>query len=116
MENFIAIFSITILILNICMIILLGFLSYQFHFIKKNYEDTSKDLAEVMTKLMSYLQSEFSNNFDVQKQMQEWTEKAFDITSENFSKLANSQHQTQMFLNRMAEGMGLSTRSNLDDV
>jgi hypothetical protein len=74
------------------------------------------DMAMAMKQMVEYLDKQFNSNYESLKKMQEWNEKAFDITSDSFGKMATGEDQTQRFLGRMAEGLGLSTRSNLQDL
>lgn len=123
MENFIAVFMVVVLVLVVLQLILCGFVVYKLFLIAKQVDEyvktqdaTSKDLVEAFTKMMSYLNNEFNNDFEIKKKMQDWNEKAFDITNDNFTKLVGGHNSIQSFLSKMAEGMGLSFRSNLEDL
>jgi hypothetical protein len=84
-------------------------------FWRKNNQ-LNADMASAMKQMVEYLDKQFDSNYESLKKMQEWNEKAFDINSDSFAKIANGEDQTQRFLSRMAEGLGLSTRSNLQDL
>lgn len=116
MENFLAVFMVVLLILSVIQIIALVFAVYKLQIIAKTVEDNFKDTADALSKTVNLMIVEFNNNFESLKKMQEWNEKAVDANVENISKLANSQSSTQVFLGKMAEGLGLSFRSNLEDV
>lgn len=79
-------------------------------------EQSAKELAEVMKSFMAYLEKEFDNNFQNQKKQQEWLEKNLDIVSTNAIKSFNGIEQTQRFLGRMSESLGIVQRNNLQDV
>lgn len=74
------------------------------------------DMSEVLTKMMIYLEKEFSNNFENQKKMQEWFEKNMEGVVSNSTKTINSIEQTQRFLGRMSEALGITQRNNLQDI
>lgn len=123
MENFIAVFMVVVLVLVVVQLIASAFVVYKLFSIAKQVDEyvklqeaASKDLVEAFTKMMSYLNNEFNNDFEIKKKMQDWNEKAFEITNDNFSKLVSGHNSIQSFLGKMAEGMGLSFRSNLDDL
>lgn len=123
MENFIAVFMVVVLVLVVVQLIASAFVVYKLFSVAKQVDEyvklqeaASKDLVEAFTKMMSYLNNEFNNNFEINKKMQDWNEKAFEITNDNFSKLVSGHNSIQSFLGKMAEGMGLSFRSNLDDL
>lgn len=123
MENFIAVFMVVVLVLVVVQLIASAFVVYKLFSVAKQVDEyvklqeaASKDLVEAFTKMMSYLNNEFNNDFEIKKKMQDWNEKAFEITNDNFSKLVSGHNSIQSFLGKMAEGMGLSFRSNLDDL
>ncbi len=78
--------------------------------------DNSKDLVEVMSKFMAYLEKEFDGNFTNQKKLQEWLEKNLETLTTNTVKTNASIEQTQRFLGRMSESLGIVQRSNLQDI
>lgn len=78
--------------------------------------DNSKDLVEVMSKFMAYLEKEFDVNFTNQKKLQEWLEKNLETLTNNTVKTNASIEQTQRFLGRMSESLGIVQRSNLQDI
>lgn len=84
--------------------------------INAELQASNQDLVEVMSKFMKYLESEFDNNFNNQKKAQEWLEKNLDLVTQNMTKTNNSIEQTQRFLGRMSEALGIVQRSNLQDV
>ena len=77
---------------------------------------SNQDLVEVMSRFMSYLEKEFETNFENQKKSQEWLEKNLEIVTQNMGKTTNAIEQTQRFLGRMSEALGIVQRSNLQDV
>ncbi len=79
-------------------------------------QTASADLSEVMAKFMQYLEKEFSVNFENQKKQQEWFERNLEAISTNVLKSNNGIEQTQRFLGRMSEALGIVQRSNLQDV
>jgi hypothetical protein len=79
-------------------------------------EQSAKELADVMQKFMKYLEKEFDNNFQNQKKQQEWLEKNLEVVSANALKSFNGMEQTQRFLGRMSEALGITQRTNLQDV
>lgn len=84
--------------------------------INSELQTSNQDLVEVMSRFMKYLESEFDNNFNNQKKAQEWLEKNLDIVTQNMTKTNSSIEQTQRFLGRMSEALGIVQRSNLQDV
>lgn len=84
--------------------------------INSELQTSNQDLVEVMSKFMKYLESEFDNNFSNQKKAQEWLEKNLEIVTQSMTKTNSSIEQTQRFLGRMSEALGIVQRSNLQDV
>lgn len=123
MENFVAVFMVVLLVLVVLQLIITGFVIYklfatakQLDEFSKFHDATSKDMAEAFSKMLNYLNNEFNNDFESKKKMQEWNEKAFEINNDNFSKVVSGHNSIQSFLSKMAEGLGLSFRSNLEDL
>ena len=88
----------------------------KFHEIIEMQKQQVTDTAEVITKLMLYLEKEFGANFENQKKTQQWLEKNFDVVASNASKAYNGVEQSQRFLQRMSEALGITQRSNLQDL
>jgi hypothetical protein len=65
---------------------------------------------------MAYLEKEFDGNFTNQKKLQEWLEKNLETLTTNTVKTNASIEQTQRFLGRMSESLGIVQRSNLQDI
>lgn len=84
--------------------------------INSELQTSNQDLVEVMSKFMKYLESEFDANFSNQKKSQEWLEKNLEIVTQSMTKTNSSIEQTQRFLGRMSEALGIVQRSNLQDV
>jgi len=76
----------------------------------------ASDMSEVLTKMIEYLEKEFSNNFENQQKMQKWFEKNTEIIISNSNKTVSSIEQTQRFLGRMSEALGIVQRNNLQDI
>jgi hypothetical protein len=79
-------------------------------------ELNQKDFAEVISKLMVYLEKEFQQNYDNQKKMVDWLEKNMESVTINSNKSLTGIDQTQKFLGRMSEALGIVNRSNLQDI
>jgi hypothetical protein len=79
-------------------------------------ELNQKDFAEVISKLMVYLEKEFQQNYDNQKKIVDWLEKNMESLATNSSKSLTGIDQTQKFLGRMSEALGIVNRSNLQDI
>jgi len=82
----------------------------------KNQETLNAEIALVMSKMMNYLEKEFDNNFQNQKKQQEWFEKSLETIAANTVKSITGIEQTQRFLGRMSESLGIVQRNNLQDV
>lgn len=76
----------------------------------------SVDQAEAMLKLLQYLEQNHNSIFENQKKMQEWMEKNVEAIVLNTNRSQNSIEQTQRFLGRMSEALGITQKSNLQDV
>jgi hypothetical protein len=79
-------------------------------------ELNQKDFAEVISKLMVYLEKEFQQNYENQKKMVDWLEKNMESLATNSTKSLTGIDQTQKFLGRMSEALGIVNRSNLQDI
>lgn len=84
--------------------------------IKKGQEEVSVDQAEAMLKLLQYLEQNHNSIFENQKKMQEWMEKNVEAIVSNTNRSQNGIEQTQRFLGRMSEALGIVQKSNLQDV
>lgn len=82
----------------------------------KSQEETNAEIARVMTSIMKYLEKEFEANYQNQKKQQEWSEKNLEVISTNVVKSLTGIEQTQRFLGRMSESLGIVQRNNLQDV
>jgi hypothetical protein len=82
----------------------------------KSQEETNTEIARVMTSIMKYLEKEFEANYQNQKKQQEWSEKNLEVISTNVVKSLTGIEQTQRFLGRMSESLGIVQRNNLQDV
>ena len=84
--------------------------------IKKSQDEVSADQANAMLKLLQYSEQNYNFIFENQKKMQEWMEKNVEAIVSNTSKSINGIEQTQRFLGRMSEALGIVQKSNLQDV
>lgn len=83
---------------------------------KKNVQETFADQANAFLKMTQFLDKEFSENFNTHQLMQKSNEEVAEKLIENIKKMYESSHQTQSFLNKLAEGLGFRTRSNLEEI
>lgn len=108
-------------ILGLCFVshVLLVFLLLKINHHAKTYLDNNKDMAEALSNIMSYLTNRFDINFDNVQKQQQWFEsnlnKLSEVNTQNSQKIYNSLHQSQVFLNSMAEFLGYRPKSNLGE-
>jgi nitrogenase molybdenum-iron protein alpha/beta subunit len=81
----------------------------------KLVETTASDQAVATLKLLQYLENNFETHFNNQKKIQDWTEKNLDVVVANTNKSFSGIEQTQRFLGRMSEALGIVQRSNLQE-
>lgn len=83
---------------------------------QKSVQDTFADQADAFKKMTEYLDKEFNNNFEAHQTMQKSNEDVAEKLVENMKKLYETSYYIQGFLNKMAEGLGFRTKSNLEEI
>jgi uncharacterized protein HemX len=79
-------------------------------------ETNAEEQAEALTALAKLVDKEFGQQLESLQKMQEYNESVFAKLADEDRKLYEGIVGTQNFLNKMAEGLGFRTRSNLDDL
>lgn len=74
------------------------------------------DMAQAFKVLMSYMEKQFELNFNTHEQIQKWHENTLETIIKEVSQTNQNTVIAGRYLTRMAESMGLQTRSNLEDV
>lgn len=88
----------------------------KFKQLREFVETNATEQAQALTALAKLVDKEFEQQFGSLQKMQEYNESAFGTLAEENGKLYEGMAGTQNFLNKMAEGLGFRTRSNLDDL
>ncbi len=83
---------------------------------RKFLEENSKEQAEAFTAIAKLVSKEAQDNFEVLKKMQQYNEEVYEKFAEDIRKQSEGIIFIQTFLNKLAEGLGFRTRSNLDDL
>jgi predicted Holliday junction resolvase-like endonuclease len=104
------------LIVNFVMLFLVFKLLQKINKIEGFQEANANDQATALTKLTQLFDKEFGGNFETHKKMQEFIEQFAEKVLEGNKKNYEAVYYTQGFLNKMAEGLGFRTRSNLDEI
>ena len=99
-------------------VLLFFFLKFknQFENFKKLTESSLVDQAEAFVKLTQLLDKEFNSNFETHQKMQQVNEETATKFLENDQKIYEATYHIQSFLNKMAEGLGFRTKSNLEEI
>lgn len=84
--------------------------------LKKYLEENAKEQAEALTALAKLVSKEAQDNFEALKKMQQYNEEIYEKFAEDLRKNYEGISFIQGFLNKLAEGLGFRTRSNLDDL
>ena len=84
--------------------------------LRKYLEENAKEQAEALTALAKLVSTEAQDNFEAIKKMQQYNEEVFEKFAEDLRKNYEGISFIQSFLNKLAEGLGFRTRSNLDDL
>lgn len=79
-------------------------------------QSNAAEQAQAFTALAQLVDREFEQQLAALQKMQEYNETVFAKLADEDRKLFEGMIGTQNFLNKMAEGLGFRTRSNLDDL